>query len=132
MALDTTPPVPSKPKKSSPLDKFPATVRDAHARFLASGDAADLDFVVLAILRDHQPTEARATTPFELPDSAKLIGDLGFDSLALAEIVFFIEDLYRVSITNEELLRITTVGELRAFVRTKIAAAGAPKAPSSH
>jgi acyl carrier protein len=60
-----------------------------------------------------------------------LIGDLGFDSLALAEIVFFIEDLYQVSVSNEELMRITTVGELRGFIRIKVASSGASSQPPS-
>ena len=100
----------------SPLARFPQSVRDEHARFLATGDAGALDTVVLAVMRRFQ------SKPAELPDSARLIGDLGFDSLTLAEIVFFLEDLYRVSITNEELMAITTVGELRAFIRAKVAA----------
>jgi acyl carrier protein len=133
MASDNTPSAPAKPKpvKSGPLDKFPAAVRDAHARFLATGDIDALDTVVLAIVRDHQPAEARAATPAAPPDSALLIGDLGFDSLALAEIVFFIEDLYQVSVSNEELMRITTVGELRGFIRIKVASSGASSQPPS-
>lgn len=132
MAQDSTSPVPHQPKppKPSPLDKFPQAVRDAHARFLATGDVNDLDAVVLAILRDHQPAHARAATPSDLPDSARMMGDLGFDSLALAEIVFFIEDLYSVSITNGELANVTTVGELRGFIRLKVAAAQGAR-PSS-
>ncbi len=124
MAQENTPlsPVTSKPQKSCPLAKFPNEVRDAHARFLAAADVDALDIVVLAIVRDHQPAQARAATPEALPDSSRLIGDLGFDSLALAEIVFFIEDLYGVSISNQELLNITTVGELRGFVRSKVSA----------
>lgn len=126
-------PSPGGPKPpKSPLDKFAPEVREAHARFLATGDVDALDTVVLAIVRDHQPAHARATTPAALPDSARLIGDLSFDSLALAEIVFFIEDLYAVSVTNEELLSITTVGELRAFVRTKVSAAATSRALSAH
>jgi acyl carrier protein len=130
MAPDNIPSVPPKPapKKSGPLDKFPSSVRDAHARFLATGDIDALDTVVLAIVRDHQPAEARATTSATPPDTALLIGDLGFDSLALAEIVFFIEELYQVSVSNEELMRITTVGELRAFIRAKVAASARPAA----
>lgn len=99
-----------------PLARFPQSVRDEHARFLSTGDASALDTVVLAVVRRFQ------SKPLDLPDSARLIGDLGFDSLTLAEIVFFLEDLYQVSISNEELMRITTIGELRAFIRVKVAA----------
>lgn len=109
----------------SPLAKFPASVRAAHERFLATKNASDLDTVVIAIVLDHQPSHAKASGEITAPDTARLIADLGFDSLALAEIVFFLEDLYRVTITNEELMKITTVGELRAFVRTKVADTGA-------
>src|SRR4051812_2219556 len=98
MADDITPPSSlssAKLQKASPLDKFPLAVRDAHVRFMATGAIDALDAVVLAVVSDHQPARPRAAGPAELPDSARLIGDLGFDSLALAEIVFFIEDLYR-------------------------------------
>ena len=110
----------------NPLAKFPADIRDAHARFLSDGDVAALDTVVLAVVLDHQPKSAPTAglSPSAKPaDSARLMADLGFDSLALAEIVFFFEDLYGVTITNDELVRITTIGELRAFVRAKVAAA---------
>ncbi|MFA6287294.1 MAG: acyl carrier protein [Opitutaceae bacterium] len=116
---------PPSPSTRDPLAKFPEDVRAAHARFLATGDAAALDTVVLAVVLDHQPKAAQTSglSPVATPaDSARLIADLGFDSLALAEIVFFFEDLYGVTITNNELVRITTIGELRAFVRAKVAA----------
>lgn len=134
MAQDSTSPTPSKPKspKSGPLDKFSVEVREAHARFLANGDVDALDTVVLAVVRDHQPAHARTPESVKLNDSDKLMGELGFDSLALAEIVFFIEDLYQVSITNAELMTITNVGELRGFIRTKVAATGASGQPPSN
>ena len=88
MSQDSTLPVSPKPKsqKSGPLDKFPAEVREAHARFLANGDVDSLDTVVLAVVRDHQPAHARTPEFLKLADSDKLMGSLGFDSLALAEI----------------------------------------------
>ncbi len=121
---ETSPPQhPPSPPARSPLAKFPSAVRAAHDRFLNSGDIADLDTVVIAVVLDHQPTHAKKSGEITAPDTARLIADLGFDSLALAEIVFFLEDLYKVTITNEELMSITTVGELRAFVRAKVIAA---------
>jgi acyl carrier protein len=106
----------------SPLASFPPDVQEAHARWLAQRDPAALDAVVLAIVAYHRPRREPGAASQPLPDSAQLIADLGYDSLALAEIVFFVEDLYQVSISNEELKTLDTVASLRAYVRTKVAA----------
>lgn len=116
MADQITASGPKPSSRPSPLARFPQSVRDANERFLATGDLADLDTVVLAVVQRFQPAAT------ELPDSARMVGDLGFDSLALAEIVFFLEDLYDVSVSNEELMGLTTIGELRAFIHVKIPA----------
>jgi acyl carrier protein len=105
------------------LRHFSQDVRDAFTRFRESGDAADADFVVLAAVRDHIPNKA-AVRPAALDDGKILIDDLGFDSMAITELVFFLEDLFQVAITNDEIVRVRTVGDLRAFVRQKIS--GAP------
>lgn len=107
----------------SPLAAFPEPVRAAHERWLSERDPAALDAVVLAIVAYHRPRKddspaAPADTP---PDSASLVADLGYDSLALAEVVFFVEDLYRVTISNEDLKTIVTIADLRAYVRAKLA-----------
>lgn len=105
---------------ASPLSSFPPAVRDAHARWTEARDPAALASVVLAIVAYHRPGRAHSEEPDDLPESARLIEDLGFDSLALAEIVFFVEDLYKVSISNNDLRRISTVADLRAFVLGKV------------
>lgn len=99
------------------LKHFPEDVRSAYVRLRETGDPVAADTLVLAIVADHMPGDG-----VELADSAALVDDLGFDSVAIAEMVFFIEDLLQVSVTNAEILRVRTVGELRAFVRTKLAA----------
>jgi acyl carrier protein len=109
-------------RANDPLARFPAEVRDAFAHFLRSGDAAALDIVLFAIVRDFLPKKNSAP-PGPLPDGARLIEDLGFDSLAIVEIVFFMEDLFRIKITNAEIEQVRTIGELRAFVLGKYAAA---------
>jgi acyl carrier protein len=102
------------------LRHFPREVREAYVQVRDHGDAGAADTLVMAILLDHIPDEKMR--PADGPsESMRLVADLGFDSVAIAEMVFFIEDLLHVSIRNEEILRVHTVGDLRAFVRTKLA-----------
>ncbi len=104
-----------------PLAKFPREVRNAYADFKATGDTSGLDTVVLAVVRDFIPRHVAPPADQPLPENAKLMADLGYDSLAIAETVFFLEDLFDVKISNEEIMKVSTVAELRAFVRAKLA-----------
>jgi acyl carrier protein len=99
------------------LRHFPEEVKNAYLRLRECGDPAAADTLVLAIVEDHMPHHGA-----EIVDSASLVADLGFDSVAIAEMVFFIEDLLQVNVSNAEILRVRSVGELRAFVRAKLAA----------
>lgn len=108
------------------LRHFPEEVRGAYVRLRETGDPQAADTLVLAIVGDHMPDKTA-----ELADSAALIADLGFDSVAIAEMIFFIEDLLQVSVSNAEIAGVRTVGELRAFVRIKLAASRAGGAAGS-
>lgn len=102
------------------LRHFPEEVRGAYVRLRETGDPVAADTLVLAIVGDHMREKSAA-----LNDGAALMADLGFDSVAIAEMIFFIEDLLQVSVTNAEIMGVRTVGELRAFVRAKLAASRA-------
>jgi len=120
--MSAPPDSPSGPRRThDPLAKFPGEIRDAYARAQASGDAAAVDTVVLAVVRDFIPKHVAPPADQPLPDSARLMADLGFDSLAIAETVFFLEDLFDVKISNAEIMQVSTVAQLRAFVRAKLA-----------
>lgn len=104
------------------LTRFPAEVRAAYRQFRATGDAAAVERVVLSAVSEHGPRRnTLAAEPSAAPNTLRLVEDLGYDSLAIAELVFFLEDLFEVSIRTHEISAIATVGELRAFVAQKIA-----------
>lgn len=111
---------------TAPLSRFPEDIRQAHARWQQTGAPDALDQVVLAIVAHHLPGRTHGAPLVYPPDSARMVEDLGYDSLTIAEIVFFIEDLYEVTISTQDLRDIRTIAELRAFVRTKISSDARP------
>ncbi|HTL68546.1 MAG TPA: acyl carrier protein [Lacunisphaera sp.] len=106
--------------RDSSLRHLPADAQDAFRRFQAGGDPAGLDPVLFAILADFMPRRPEAPLA-GLPGSTQLIADLGFDSLAITEVVFFTEDLFGISISNEEIVRVRSLADLRSFIRQKVA-----------
>jgi acyl carrier protein len=108
------PPVPSPA-----LARFPAEVLEAFQRFRATGDAAAVESVVIAAVVDYRP--AGSPPAHAVSDGTRLVEDLGYDSVAVAELVFFLEDLFEMTITNEDILAVSTIGDLRACVIRKLA-----------
>jgi len=101
----------------------PTTV-DAAIRFREGGDLQAIPVIVYGILERYQP----ATAPVKLAaatDSARLIEDLGLDSLTLLEIVLAIEEVLKVRIENEELREVRTVGQINKFLQAKLSGAHA-------
>lgn len=98
----------------------PATA-EAACQYRRTHDPAHLDAVVRGVIeryveRGLRPKLATAA------DGLRLVEDLGFDSLTLMEIVLLLEDALRVSVSNEELLALRTIGDVRRFVASKAAA----------
>lgn len=116
----STPKPASKADQAEALRHLPEPAQEAFRRFRASGDVTVLDPVILAILADFVPRKS-ARPLAELPGDTRLMDDLGFDSLAITEVVFFTEDLFGISIANEEILQVRTLDDLRHFVHRKVA-----------
>ncbi|KAF0095939.1 MAG: Beta-hydroxyacyl-(acyl-carrier-protein) dehydratase FabA/FabZ [Puniceicoccaceae bacterium 5H] len=111
---------------SSPADKaadrlrgHPPETLAAYRAYEQTRQPAYLDELVLRILVFllPEPPEQPVT---ELPDSTRLREDLGVDSITIAELVFMLEDLFDLTIQNEELVDLATVADLRRFIRQKI------------
>jgi len=111
--------VTATPEVEEKLRHLPEAARAAFRRFQTAGDTTDLDAVLFAILEDFIPRRP-APTLASYPGDTRLMEDLGFDSLALTEIIFFAEDLFRISISNEEILQVRTLDDLRRFIRRKV------------
>ncbi len=114
------PTMPTSSDLPQPLSRFPAEVRTAYQTFRANGDEAALRTVVVAAVADFMPRNSAHARTVPLRAEERLIEDLGFDSLAVAETVFFFEDLFKVTIKNEDILALRTVGELCEFVARRV------------
>lgn len=104
---------------------LPEAAQAAFRAFRASGDVAVLDPLLFAILEHYVP-RAPARPLAEHAGATLLMDDLGFDSLAITEVVFFTEDLFEITIANEEILLVRSLDDLRAFLRAKVSARAKP------
>ncbi len=105
------------------LEPFSSGVRDAFLRYLSQRDMSAADEVVIAILKDHVPSRKVSQIPAHLTDESTLMGDLGIDSVSISDAVFVIEEVFDVSIANKDLANLRTVGDLRHYLRAKLAVA---------
>jgi acyl carrier protein len=109
----------SATEQADRIKHLPADARAAFQRFQATRDVNELDPILFAILADFIPQPPAA--PFSaLPGSTRLVDDLGFDSLAITELVFFTEDLFGISISNAEITAVRSLDDLRGFIRRKV------------
>ncbi len=105
------------------LASLSPSARDAHAHWAARRDPASLDIAVNELLEHHRPTRARAgAAPAPLTAGSRLVADLGYDSLLLAELALLVEDLFEVEISTADLRGITTVADLHAHLHARLAA----------
>ena len=105
-------------------ERFPAEARRGFEKIRDDGDFSDVSVVVLAVVYDFLPAQSPALNgggTFEaLTEDKRLIDDLEFDSLAIAELVFFLEDLLGVAVSNSDLREIHTIGDLKSFIDRKL------------
>ena len=116
----TAPPAATSSSREENIRHLPEVARAAFHRFQARGDPSELDPVIFAILEDYIPCDS-ATPLAGLPGGTQLVADLGFDSLAITEVIFFTEDLLGISISNEEIIQVRSLDDLRGFIRRKVA-----------
>lgn len=98
----------------------PATLTAA-CEFRRTRRIEHLTTVIVGVIERYVERELRAKlkTP---DDNLRLVEDLGIDSLTMMEIVLLAEDALRISVSNEELCHLKTLGDIRQFIATKVGA----------
>jgi acyl carrier protein len=94
---------------------------EAALRFEESRDLAELPVIMLGVLtRDaaHPKPEGLAAAT----DDCRLMEDIGMDSFGMIEVVMTAEEVLGITVANQEMNDIRTLGQLKAFLRTKLAA----------
>ena len=103
------------------LRRCPPATLEAALRFHRSGDPACLPVIVRGVIGRYVGREHRAKLD-DAPDSLRLIEDLGVDSLTLLEIVLLAEEVLPVSLGNDDLRHLRTLGDVQAFIVRQLSA----------
>ena len=101
------------------LAGYPESILLDYDAFKEKGDRASLNRFVVGLIQFLQDTSER-TDSTTLTDDTRLQEDLGIDSITIAEVVFLLEEILEIEINNQELMDISTIGQLREFIFRKL------------
>lgn len=101
------------------LKRCPPSTYEAARRFRVTGDVRQVPAIVFGIIERF--TESELRPKLREPHDGLMLGeDLGLDSLTMMEIVLLVEDVLTISIKNDELRHLRTLGDVRQFVEGKL------------
>jgi len=99
---------------------------EASVQFLKTGNPEHVPAVVIGVIERFVEPDLRVKLK-DADDDLRLIEDLGIDSLTMMEIVILVEDVLQLSINNDELRNLRTVGDVKTFIDCKIRDLPLPK-----
>jgi acyl carrier protein len=108
------------------LKRCSAATYEAAAQFRKTRNTEHLPAIVLGIIERYVEPELRAKLK-DADDDLRVIEDLGIDSLTMMEIVILVEDVLQMSINNEELRYLRTIGDVKTFIGCKVRGLPLPK-----
>jgi 3-hydroxyacyl-[acyl-carrier-protein] dehydratase len=92
---------------------------EAACQFRRTGNLTYLRPVICGVIQRYVEREFRSR--LESGDSnLRLVEDLGLDSLTLMEIVVMAEDVLRISVSNDEMTTLRTIGDVQQFITSKV------------
>ena len=113
------------------LKRCPAGTYEAAIAFRVDNDVSQIEKIVLGIIDRHLEPEQREILS-NSDDSLRMYEDLGMDSLTMLEIVMLIEQTLKVSIDNEELRDLRTLGDVKVYLDAKARGEAPPKRSKSY
>jgi len=108
------------------LKRCPAGTYEAALEFRKNKDVAQIEFIVMGIIDRHLEPDQREILS-KSDDTLRMYEDLGMDSLTMLEVVILVEQTLKVSIDNEELRDLRTVGDVKAYLNAKAMGKEPPK-----
>lgn len=103
---------------------------EAALRYQSTQADEDLIVIIRGVLTRALPDENAAAVETANDDS-RLVEDLGLDSFGMIEVVMAAETIFGISIANSEMRGNVTLGELRAFLKSKLGESPSTEALSS-
>ena len=100
------------------LKRCPPGTFEAAVAFRKNKDASYVEKIVMGIIDRHLEPDQREILA-NSDDMLRMYEDLGMDSLTMLEIVMLVEQTLEVSIDNEELRDLRTVGDVKAYLHAK-------------
>jgi 3-hydroxyacyl-[acyl-carrier-protein] dehydratase len=97
----------------------PATI-EAAVKFRQTGDPAQVNIIILGLLERFMDPEFRPKLLQPDIDGLNILSDLGVDSLTMVEMVMLVEESLNLTVDNNELRGIKTIGDIKQFVANKV------------
>jgi len=101
------------------LKRFSPDTLEAAVRFRSTKDPHLVEVIVLGIIDRHLEPDQKDIFK-KADDNLRLYEDLGVDSLTMLEIVMLVEQTLELSIENEELKDLRTLGDVKQYVDAKV------------
>jgi 3-hydroxyacyl-[acyl-carrier-protein] dehydratase len=108
------------------LKRCSASTYEAAVQFRKTKNTEHLPAIILGVIERFVEPDLRAKLK-DPDDDLRLIEDLGIDSLTMMEIVILVEEVLQMSINNEELRNLRTIGDVKQFIECKVRGLPVPK-----
>lgn len=104
--------------------------RDAARAYRGTGDLRHVPAIVRGVIERFTDHDRRHLLQTADP-GLRLVEDLGLDSLTMMEIIMLAEEVLPLSISNDELRLLRTVGDVEQFITAKLRGEPAPLTSAS-